>query len=365
MRIHTLFACIGAVWLAGCGTTPTAKKAADEVKPRPIGAVYEIKAPLGLPPVPMPADNPATEEMIALGRRLYYDPILSKDSSVSCATCHSPALGFSDGQPVSSGINKQKGGRNAPTVINSAYSPLQFWDGRAPSLEEQAGGPMQNPIEMGHTIEGINQLLADNPKYKPQFEKAFGPGPVTFEKVKMAIATFERTVLSGNSPFDKYMYGGDKKAMSASAVRGLEVFRNPKKGNCAVCHTIEKDHALFTDGKFHNLGVGMDSKGELKDLGRYDVTKRDEDKGAFKTPTLRHIAKSGPYMHDGSLKTLKEVVDFYVGGGSSNPHLDKDIKSLEHLTKQEREDLVAFMEALTGEFPYEVGPPSAQSAGMQ
>ena len=364
MRTCTVIAFIGAVWLAGCGGE-TKKAVDDGVKPRPIGAVFEIKAPLGLPPVPMPADNPATEEMIALGRRLYYDPVLSKDSSVSCATCHSPALGFSDGQPVSAGINKQKGGRNAPTVINSAYSPLQFWDGRAPSLEEQAGGPMQNPIEMGHTIEGINQLLADNPKYKPAFDKAFGPGPVTFEKVKMAIATFERTVLSGNSPFDKYMYGGDKKAMSAAAVRGLEVFRNPKKGNCAVCHTIEKDHALFTDGKFHNLGVGMDSKGELKDLGRHDVTKRDEDKGAFKTPTLRHIAKSGPYMHDGSLKTLKEVVDFYVGGGSSNPNLDKEIKSLEHLTKQEREDLVAFMEALTGEFPYEVGPPPAQGAGIQ
>jgi cytochrome c peroxidase len=363
--IRFLILCLIAVFLTACGTASKAPEPA--VKPRPIGAVMEIKAPLGLPPVPMPADNPATAETIALGRRLYYDTILSKDSTISCATCHSPALGFSDGQPVSTGIGKQKGGRNAPTVINSAYNTFQFWDGRAASLEEQAAGPMQNPIEMGHSIDGINNLLANNAAYKADFEKAFGPGPATFEKVTMAIAAFERTVLAGNSPFDKYMYGGDRKAMSPAAIRGLEVFRNPQKGNCAVCHTIEKDHALFTDNKFHNLGVGMDSKGELKDLGRYEVTKREEDKGAFKTPTLRNIARTAPYMHDGSLKTLKEVVDFYVGGGNSNPHLDKEIKSLEHLSKQDREDLVAFMEALTGEFPYEVGPPakSAQAAGVQ
>ncbi|MBS1985760.1 MAG: c-type cytochrome [Bdellovibrionales bacterium] len=357
-----IYPIIGLACLAACGGNTSKQTAQTETKPRPIGAMVEIKAPLGLPPVPLPADNPPTAETIALGRRLYYDTILSKDNTLSCASCHSPVMGFSDGNPVSTGIGKQKGGRNAPTVVNSAYSTVQFWDGRAPNLEEQAGGPMQNPIEMGHTIEGINKMLAENPSYKPEFDKAFGPGPVTFEKIKLAIATFERTVLNGNSPFDKYMYGGDKKALSKEAIRGLEVFKDPKKGNCAVCHTIEKDYALFTDNKFHNLGVGVNGKGELTDLGRYEVTKKEEDKGAFKTPTLRNIAKSGPYMHDGSLKTLKEVVDFYVGGGNSNQYRDKEIKSLDHLTKQEREDLVEFMKSLTGEFPYEVGPPPARSA---
>jgi cytochrome c peroxidase len=354
--------------LAACSGTGEKKTetAAEDPTPRAVGGPMEIKAPLGLPTVPLPADNPPTADTIALGRKLYYDPKLSVDGTVSCAFCHNPKLGFSDGQPTSTGVRAQKGGRNAPTVWNAAYNTVQFWDGRSPSLEDQAGGPIQNPIEMANTKEGavkavsaeeaVKAVRADQ-AYGPLFERAFGPGPATFAKIRFAIASFERTVLSGNSRFDKFMYGGDKKAMNASAIRGLEVFRNVKKGNCAVCHTIEKDHALFTDNKFHNLGVGIDSKGELKDLGRYDVTKNDADRGAFKTPTLRNIAQTGPYMHDGSLKTLKEVVDFYVGGGNSNQWRDKEIKSLEHLTKRDREDLVAFMEALTGEEPANIGPP--------
>ncbi len=328
-----------------------------EAPANPIGTVIEIKAPLGLPSVPLPADNPPTAETIALGRKLYYDGKLSIDGTISCAFCHNPKMGFSDGQKTSLGVKAQRGGRNAPTVWNSAYSTLQFWDGREPSLEAQAGGPMQNPIEMAHTQDGVVAAINANPEYKTLLEKAYGPGPATFTKARYAIASFERTVLSGNSPFDKYMYGGDKKAMSAAAIRGLDVFRDPKKGNCAVCHTIEKDSALFTDNKFHNLGVGIDSKGELKDLGRFEVTKVEADRGAFKTPTLRNIAQSGPYMHDGSLKTLKDVVDFYVGGGNSNQWRDKEIKSLEHLSKQQRADLVAFMEALSGEMPVDIGPP--------
>ncbi|MEZ5398162.1 MAG: cytochrome c peroxidase [Bryobacteraceae bacterium] len=356
MRVFVTF--VTALALCGCGpaSTPKTEVKAPETPAMPVGTVMEIKAPLGLPPVPLPADNPPTADTIALGRKLYYDGKLSVDGTVSCAFCHNPKFGFSDGQKTSLGVKAQRGGRNAPTVWNSAYSTTQFWDGRAPSLEEQAGGPMQNPIEMAHTPDGVIAAVNANPEYKPLFEKAYGPGPATFQKVRYAIASFERTVLTGNSPFDKYMWGGDKKAMSASAIRGLDVFRDPKKGNCAVCHTIEKDHALFTDNKFHNLGEGVDSKGELKDLGRYEVTKIEADKGAFKTPTLRNIAESGPYMHDGSLKTLKDVVDFYVGGGNSNPWRDKEIKSLDHLSKQERADLVAFMESLTGETPANIGP---------
>jgi cytochrome c peroxidase len=349
-------AALSAVWMLSCGGPKTEQP--EAVPAKPIGVVIEIKAPLGLPPVPIPADNPPTAETIALGRRLYYDPALSVDDTVSCATCHHPNTGFSDGKPVSTGVKGQHGTRNAPTVWNSAYYTTQFWDGRSPSLENQAEGPVQNPVEMAHALAGVEKRLSADASYVAQFEKAYGPGPITYEKVEKAIATFERTVLSGNSPFDRYMYGGDKKALSPAAQRGLEVFRNVKKGNCATCHTIEQNYALFTDNKFHNLGIGLNNKGELTDMGRFDVTKNEADRGGFKTPTLRNIAQTAPYMHDGSLKTLKEVVDLYVGGGNSNPHLDEEIKSLDHLTRRERDDLAAFLESLTGETPPDIGPPA-------
>jgi len=349
-----------AAFLTACGEAkkPEAPPAAPA---KPIGTAFAIQAPLGLPPVPVPADNPPTAETIALGRRLYYDPGLSVDNTVSCASCHDPKFGFSDGKQFSEGVKGQKGNRNAPTVFNSAYWTVQFWDGRAPSLEKQAEGPVQNPVEMANTLGAVEKKLSADASYQADFEKAFGPGPITYEKVEKAIASFERTVISGNSPFDKYFYGGDKKALSAAAARGLEVFRSAKKGNCAVCHTIGEKFALFTDNQFHNIGVGVNSKGELTDLGRYEVTKNEADRGAFRTPTLRNIALTAPYMHDGSLKTLKDVVDFYVGGGTSNPHLDKQIKSLDFLSKQERADLMAFMESLTGEMPPNVGAPGASA----
>jgi len=329
---------------------------------RPIGAPVSIKAPLGLPPVPIPLDNPPTAETIALGRRLYYDPILSADNTISCASCHSPDFGFSDGKQFSEGVGKKKGGRNAPTVFNAAYYTTQFWDGRAPSLEKQAEGPVQNSAEMAHTLEGVAKKLMADSSYRAEFEKAFGPGPITYEMVGKAIASFERTIISGNSPFDRYFYGGDKSALSESAKLGFEVFRDPKRGNCAVCHTVDEKYALFTDNKFHNLGVGV-KDGQLTDLGRYEVTKNDADRGAFKTPSLRNIALTAPYMHDGSLKTLKEVVDFYIGAGNSNPHRDKEIRPLDFLTGDERVGLVAFLEALTGEIPPDVGPPPGIGTG--
>jgi len=347
--------------LHGCSPAPKVAEKQAPPAAKPAGAVVEIKAPLGLPPVPVPADNPPTAETIALGRKLYYDARLSVDNTVSCASCHHPLLGFGDGKRVSDGVKGGKGTRNAPVVMNAAYSTLQFWDGRAPSLEVQAEGPVANPIEMGMTHEGVVARLTADAAYKAEFEKAFGPGPITYDMVAKAIATFERTVISGNSPFDRYQYGGDKKALSAAAIRGLEVFKNPAKGNCAVCHTIEEKYALFTDNKFHNLGVGMNSKGELSDLGRFDQTKADADRGAFKTPTLRNVALSAPYMHDGSHKTLKEVVDFYIGGGNSNEHLDKEIKALQ-LSKQERDDLITFMEALTGIIPPGIDDPNVKKA---
>jgi cytochrome c peroxidase len=344
-------------------TTPAPESKPAPPAAKPIGAVVEIKAPLGLPPVPIPADNPPTAETIALGRRLYYDTALSADNTISCASCHEPKFGFGDGKQFSEGVRKQKGDRNAPTVFNSAYYTLQFWDGRAPSLEKQAEGPVQNPIEMTNTLAGVEKNLNADPSYKAEFKKAFGTGVITYEMVGKAIATFERTVVSGNSPFDRYMYGGDKKAMSASAIRGLEVFRNKQKGNCAVCHTIDEKYALFTDNKFHNLGVGVkltiDGETVLTDLGRYKQTKAEADKGAFKTPSLRNIALTAPYLHDGSRKTLKEVIDLYVGGGNSNAHLDKEIHKLDFLTGREQADLQEFLKALTGEIPPNLGPPAA------
>ena len=332
----------------------------------PVGPAVAIAAPLGLPPVPVPADNPPTAATIALGRRLYYDPQLSVDNTVACASCHHPDFGFSDGKQFSEGVQGKKGGRNAPTVFNAAYYTVQFWDGRAPSLEEQAAGPMQNPVEMAHTLAGVEQKLNADPAYREAFQKAFGSDRITIGMVTKAIASFERTVVSGNSPFDRYLYGGDKKALSPSARRGLEVFRDPKKGNCATCHALGEQHALFTDNKFHNLGVGVifSKEGEpvMKDLGRYEVTKQEADQGAFKTPSLRNIALTAPYMHDGSLKTLKDVIDFYVGGGTSNPRLDKEVHALDFLTGKEREDLLAFLESLTGEMPANVGPPDTPPA---
>lgn len=215
---------------------------------------------------------------------------------------------------------------------------------------------MANPLEMNQPHElAVSKLNAD-PEVKRKFAEAFGPGPVTLGKIEQAIASFERTLVSGDSPFDRYEYGGDKTALSPAAIRGLAVFMKPNKGNCVSCHTITGKYALFTDDLFHNLGVGVDDEGKLTDLGRFDQTKRDADKGAFKTPTLRDVAESAPYMHDGSLKTLKAVVDFYAGRGNSNPYLDKRISTIQ-LSGHDRLDLVEFLKSLSSSLPPNAGPP--------
>lgn len=326
------------------------RQKAAEIPAHPLGDVVAIPSPLGLPPVPIPADNPPTAEAIALGRRLYFEKQLSSDNSFSCGNCHSPYIHFGDGLPVASGVNAQKGARNTPTTLNAAFYQTQFWDGRAASLEQQASMPIANPIEMNLPHEVCVTKLSAIQSYKDEFAKVFGPGPITMEKIEKAIASFERTLLSGNSPFDRYQYGGEKNALSAAAIRGLAIFTDKNRGNCVICHTIGEKFALFTDDKFHNLGAGMNANGELTDVGRFAQTNNEADRGAFRTPSLRNVAKTAPYMHDGSLKTLKEVVDFYVGGGNSNPNLDKEMKPLK-LTAQERDDLVAFLESLTGELP--------------
>ncbi len=345
--------------LGGCASEPEE----DAAPILPIGTPVEINVPLGLPPLDIPADNPPTAETIALGRKLYYDKTLSVDNTIACASCHTPDDGFADPNQFSEGVGGELGGRQAPPVMNAAYFTTQFWDGRAASLEEQAGGPVENPIEMAFTHEGVVARLTADPEYTEQFKAAWGDRPIKFEMVAKSIASFERTVLVGNSPFDRYLFGGEKDAMSEEAIRGLELFRDPEKANCEVCHTIneEEGYALFTDNKFHNLGVGAEIDGSLADIGRFEQTQVEADQGAFKTPHLRNLTDSAPYMHDGHLKTLKEVLDFYIGAGNSNDFRDKEIHELDHLTAQERTDLIAFMEALTGPYPENLGPPEADA----
>lgn len=321
---------VGTLFSAALGLSVTGSDAAE---------AYKLKMPSGLQDdaAYIPPDNPLTTDKINLGKALYFDTRLSADGTIACATCHAPDKGFSDGRPTSTGIKGQVGGRSAPVTINRLFSQDQFWDGRSPSLEDQALGPVQNPIEMGHTLPGMIATLDKVQGYKEQFKKAFGTG-VTKEGVAQAIASFERTLLCGNSAFDKFE-AGDKKALSVSAQRGLTLFRG-KKANCVACHTGFN----FTDEGYHNLGVGMDKKDP--DLGRFKVTKKESDKGAFKTPTLRNIAASAPYLHDGSAKTLEEVIDFYDKGGTKNPNLSKEIKPLK-LTAQDKGDLAAFLKSLS------------------
>ena len=300
-----------------------------------------------LPPVPVPPDNPQTDAKVKLGHQLYFEKRISLDNTISCASCHDPAYGWADPRPVSQGVGGMKGGRNSPTVLNSAYNGVQFWDGREPDLEHQALGPLQNPVEMKMSMPMVLDRLRANAGYVKQFEETFGSGP-TEEGVAKAIAAFERTVISSGSPYDEYL-GGDKSAMSPAAVRGMNLFRG--KAHCLPCHSGPN----FTDDRFHNLGIGYKG-GKFADVGRVEQTKRVADTGAFKTPTLRSIAETAPYLHDGSEKTLEAVVDLYNRGGVRNPHLDRLMMPL-HLTAREKADLVEFLKALTG-VPLDIREPA-------
>jgi cytochrome c peroxidase len=334
---------MGAILLVGC-----------EERLRPRGELVTLAIPLGLPVPPDASQVMLTRELVSLGRELFHETRLSSDGTVSCASCHQSEAWFMDGRRVAVGVQGAQGIRNTPSVLNAVYFPAQFWDGRALGLEEQATGPIANPREMNLPHDVAVARLADDPAYRRRFAEAFGPGRITLHRVVQAIAAFERTLLSANSPFDRFYFQGEKAALDEAARRGLSIFVDPARGNCTVCHTIGAQHALLTDGLFHNLGVGMDAEGELTDLGRFHHTGVERDRGAFRTPSLRHVAQTPPYMHDGSLRTLREVVDFYVGGGNSNPQLDPEIRPLS-LTRQERDDLVAFLISLTGELPDSTG----------
>jgi len=299
-----------------------------------------------LPALPVPADNPQTDAKIRLGAQLYFDPRLSADGTISCATCHAPQTGWANHGATDTGIRGQVGGRNSGTILDAAWMRVQFWDGRAASLEEQAVGPIHNPIEMGETLEHVVHKLNAIPGYREQFQTVFGTD-VTEAGIAKAIASFERTVVSGPSPYDRWL-AGERTAMSPAAVRGQHLFNG--KGHCTPCHS----GAAFSDQGYHNLGAGMDKPNP--DLGREAVTKDSRDRGRFKTPGLRNCALTAPYLHTGAEKTLRDVIDFYDRGGAPNPDLDPLMVPL-RLTEREKDDLVAFLEALTGTLP-NITPPA-------
>lgn len=313
----------------------------DTAKPAPpvtqTSALWLGPVKLGvLPAPPVPPDNPQTTRKILLGKQLYFDTRLSRDNTISCATCHSPTMGWSDKGPTSEGIGKQMGGRRAPPASNSAYNPLQFWDGRSPSLEDQAKGPIQNPIEMGNTHQVMIRTVNDIPGYVEEFKEVFGTTPITVDQVAQAIAAFERTIVTTDSPFDRFAKG-DETALTCLEKKGLEIFNG--KGRCSCCHWGPN----FSDGRFHNLGV-PDIDPAKPDLGRYEITKNPADKGAFKTPTMRDVGLRAPYLHTGGEKTVRDVIVFYnKGGGFKNPNMDPMMIPL-GLSKFEIDALVAFLE---------------------
>jgi cytochrome c peroxidase len=296
------------------------------------------RPPLGLTPVPWPKDAPYTPEKAELGWRLFFEKRISANGKIACASCHAPEHAFTDARPVSIGFKGEHGKRNAPTCINAAYGDRQLWDGRAATLEDQVRMAILNPVETGGMGSAISSKLGGIPDYRRGFKAAFGSESITLDRIAQAIATFERLVLSGDSPYDRAMTG-DQTALSASQQRGEALFFG--KAMCVSCHS----GPLFTNGQFANIGVGMDKPNP--DLGRYAITRQKEDWGAFKVPTLREVAHTAPYMHDGSLKTLEEVIDHYNRGGSANSNLDMRIRPL-GLNAQEKQDLVEFLKALNG-----------------
>jgi cytochrome c peroxidase len=331
-------------------------------------AAVPARPTLGLPPVPIPHDNPQTPEKVALGRALFEDKRLSADGTVSCATCHESERAFTDGRAVAQGVRQQSGTRNTPSLINSAYLTSMFWDGRRGSLEEQAGDPLINPVEhgLGDHDELLSRVRADA-AHAAGFRASFGVGPeaIRLEHVVKALAAFQRTLVAGDSPFDRYRYGGNPTALSDAQVRGLGLFAG--RAGCVACHMIGEKDALLTDNAFHTIGIARTrsrpglaeratrlvllspserdrsiiSDPEVADLGRFAVTLKPLDIGKFRTPTLRNVALTAPYMHDGSVPTLGEAVDrevYYRGLESGRPLV---------LTPREKADLVAFLEALT------------------
>ncbi|MCI0387929.1 MAG: cytochrome-c peroxidase [Acidobacteria bacterium] len=336
---------------------------------------YDV-IPLGLPEDTwtyyVPKNNPLTAAKVELGRKLFFDARLSADGKVSCSTCHDPKLAFTDGKTIAEGIAGRRGVRNSPTLFNILFNPAQFWDGRTDTLEQQAVEPLINPLEMGNAShdEVINRLraVAD---YRADFHSVFG-GEITIERLAQAIAAFERALVSADSPLDRFV-AGDEEAISPEARRGFAIFRG--RGRCSRCHTFSEQRPFFTNFGYQNTGVAashpaydklarqaaaavetdqakavIDKLGKEEggqELGRILVSYQLFELGSYRTPSLRNVALTAPYFHNGSAKTLAEVVKFYNGGGRLNLNLDEELHAL-GLTEDEQRDLVAFLESLTG-----------------
>ena len=346
---------------------------------RPINIPHkaiDIKVPIGISESlwrkRIPRNNPVSPVKVALGRALYFDKGLSANGTVSCATCHDPANAFTDHSAVAFGVSGTPGTRNAPTILNAMFSEQLFWDGRAGSLEEQAKQPLTNTFEMGMgSYDAVVARLVAIPQYRTAFRLAFKNEGITIETIAKAIATYERTQLSGNSPFDRFI-AGNNTAIAEAQKRGWLLFNG--KARCIECHTYTLPSPFFTDSKFHNTGIAISDKNfeslmnqvtevqrsndpaltllthteGVSELGRYLLTQQRKDVGAFKTPTLRDIELTGPYMHNGSQKTLLDVVKFYSRGGEPNSNLDQRMRAL-NLTDQEANDIVEFLRALTSD----------------
>jgi cytochrome c peroxidase len=290
-----------------------------------------------IPPVSYPPDNSWSKEKFELGKKLFFDPILSGDNSMSCATCHLPELGWGDGLPKAIGFEKKILSKNTPTLLNSAFNKFQFWDGRAKSLEEQAKGPIQSPVEMNQDAEQLIKELEGIEEYKNLFQNVFGPSGISFDNIAKSIATFERSLVSGTSDYDRYWLG-DKNALSSKAQRGMQLFFG--KAKCSICHI----GPFFTDNQFHNLGVADVSN--KNNMGREAITNEVFHKRAFKTPSLRDLIVTGPYMHDGEIDTLEEVIEFYDIGGGVDENKSPFIHAI-GLKKIEKTNLVEFLKSLT------------------
>lgn len=367
------------VVLAAAALLPELVRASDESTNSPG---FEIKIPRGIPQdlwaYFIPADNPMTAAKADLGRTLFFDARLSADGSVSCASCHDPKRAFTDGRAIAEGIGGRKGARNSPTLLNAMFNTGQFWDGRAASLEDQAKMPLTNPDEMGNrSLDEVAARLSSIPEYAAGFKQVFD-GPVTIDRLAKAIAAFERTLISGDSPLDRYL-AGDLDALGDSARTGFALFRG--KARCGICHAFNQNFANFaafpflTDGNYRNTGVAANFGGfnalarramaasrdeshnavvELArqeragDLGRFVISGNTLDIGAFRTPSLRNVELTAPYFHDGSAAALEDVVRYYVKGGNVNPNRDWQLEPVA-LTESEQHDLVEFLKALTSD----------------
>jgi len=331
-KVYLLVLTLSIALAAACRSQNTAPAAGfnPEIQPLPAAlTTYE--------PMVIPADNPMSPEKVALGRQLFFDERLSIDGSKSCYSCHVCEHGLTDGLPKAIGPGNKTLKRSSPTLWNIGYHKEFYWDGRSASLEKQAmaawtGGNMAVGDKQAEVVARINALQG----YKSQFQKVF-QSDATAENIMKAIAAFERTIISGNTAWDRYR-AGDKNAISESAFRGWNIFQTIK---CNQCH----DGVLFTDQQYHNIGIGMDQA--TPDMGRFDATKKPEDTGAFKTPTLRDVAKSAPYFHDGSAKTLEEAVDIMLAGGKPNQYLDKKNLQPRRVLPEQREDLLNFLRSLS------------------